>query len=160
MGKRGPRPKPTAVRVLHGDRKDRINTSEPRPAAGEVVAPDRLSPSARRTWDRLGPDLEAKGVLTFWDVDAFAAYCDAVARRDAAARELDAHGEVVRADVFDRNGKATGHRTVVNPWHRVWKDATDSMLRIGARFGLTPSDRSQVKTTPEKNDRGVERFFS
>lgn len=25
MGKRGPAPKPTALRVLHGDRKDRIN---------------------------------------------------------------------------------------------------------------------------------------
>jgi hypothetical protein len=29
MGKRGPRPKPTNLRVLHGDRTDRTNRSEP-----------------------------------------------------------------------------------------------------------------------------------
>jgi len=147
------------LKILHGARKDRVNTAEPQPAAGEVVAPE-LSKAARAVWDRLAPDLEVKGVLTFWDLDAFAGYCDAVARRDEAARQLDAHGEVVRADVFDRNGVVTGQRVVTSPWFGVWKASNDAVLRFGARFGLSPSDRSQIKTTVPKDPQGVERYFS
>lgn len=55
MGKRGPAPKPTALRVLHGDRKDRINDAEPQPAEGEVTAPEELSDDARAIWDQLPP---------------------------------------------------------------------------------------------------------
>ncbi len=159
MGKRGPRPQPTELKVLHGARRDRINTAEPQPAAGEVVAPE-LSAAAREVWDRLAPDLEAKGVLTPWDADEFAGFCDAVARRDEAARQLDKHGEVIRAPVFDRNGKPTGQRIVTSPWLSVWKAATDAVLRYGSRFGLSPSDRSQIKTSVPIDLGGVERFFS
>jgi hypothetical protein len=47
MGKRGPVAKPTSLRILHGDRKDRINTSEPVPPTSEITSPDWLSDKAR-----------------------------------------------------------------------------------------------------------------
>ena len=40
MGKRGPKGKPTSLRVLDGDREDRINRNEPLPGQGDVVAPE------------------------------------------------------------------------------------------------------------------------
>jgi P27 family predicted phage terminase small subunit len=161
MGKREPRPKPTAVRLLHGGRKDRINLAEPQPPEGDVTAPDTLTEGAREVWDRLAPDLIARNVLTPWDVDEFVGFCDAVARRDDAIAKLAQHGDVIAAKVFDRSGQLTGHRLVTSPWFQVWKAANDAVLRYGARFSLSPSDRSQINVTSSSGDYGgVERFFS
>jgi hypothetical protein len=51
MGKRGPAPKPTNLRLLHGDRRDRINTSEPLPADGIPVCPKSAPDVVREVWD-------------------------------------------------------------------------------------------------------------
>lgn len=137
-------PKPTAVKKLRGERKDRINNDEPIPS-GPAACPTNLSEGAQAVWKRLAPDLVAKGVLTAWDVDEFAAFCDAVDRRDRAAEHLDTEGEVIESPVFDRNGVRTGERIVLSPWWQVWKGASEAMVRFGGRFGLSPADRAQLK---------------
>ncbi len=55
MGKRGPVSKSTGLRILHGDRKDRINTHEPVPPAEAVTPSDWLSDKARAIWEWLAP---------------------------------------------------------------------------------------------------------
>lgn len=70
MGKRGPAPKPTGLRVLHGDRADRINRDEPQPDEGDVQPPAWLGEAALEVWHTLADELTAKGVLTAWDVEA------------------------------------------------------------------------------------------
>jgi phage terminase small subunit len=160
MGKRGPRPKPMAVRLLHGDRPDRINLAEPQPAEGDVAAPDTLTEGAREVWDRLAPDLIARNVLTPW-VDEFVGFCDAVARRGDPIARLAQHGEVIAAKVFDRNGNLTGTPTravaVVPSVEGRYRCCPP--LRRSVR--PQPSDRSQIKLTPSGGDYGgVERFFS
>jgi P27 family predicted phage terminase small subunit len=152
MGRRGPAPKPTNLRVLHGDRKDRINDQEPVPSELEVKPPHWLAKSARAVWGRLAPDLERRGVLTAWDVEAFANYCDAVVRRYRAAKTLEREGEVVELPVFNKNGDLTGHRLGRNPWSYALKDADAQVQRWGARFGLTPSDRSQISVGEDRRD--------
>lgn len=159
MGKRGPAPKPTNLRVLDGDRKDRINTSEPVPADVDVAPPDWLSEDARAVWERLAGDLRRKGVLTGWDVEAYAIYCDAVVRRARAARHLEAEGEVIETPVFNKNGEQTGSRTAKNPWALVLQEADSQAQRWSARFGLTPSDRAALSIGGEqRGDKG--RYFS
>ncbi|MFJ9382061.1 phage terminase small subunit P27 family [Streptomyces sp. NPDC101455] len=160
MGKRGPAGKPTALRVLHGDRKDRINTDEPQPSAGDVAAPDWLSDRALEVWDAYAPDLEAKRVLTSWDVETFAAWCDAVARRRDAAEHVDDEGAVVELDVFNKNGELTGTRRAKNPWLLALDAADAQVQRYGARFGLTPSDRASLKIPNEGDGLGAERLLS
>lgn len=145
MGRRGVPPKPTNVRVLHGDRKDRVNNSEPVPTSGRVEPPDWLPGLALQVWHHYAPDLVSKGVLTSWDVETFAAFCDAVARRRRAAEKLTEEGEVIEAPVFNKNGDVTGHRVAKNPWTLVLNEADGQVQRYGARFGMTPSDRSQLK---------------
>ncbi|TDQ01260.1 phage terminase small subunit P27 family [Labedaea rhizosphaerae] len=135
MGKRGPAPKPTALRVLHGDRPDRINNDEPLPAEGGITAPDTLSDDARAAWDRLAPDLIACGVLTAWDVDGFAMVCEALARYRAATKLVNGSALLVQG--------ANGF--VKNPALVVQREAEMTFAQLGARFGLTPSDRSQLK---------------
>lgn len=148
MGQRGPQAKPTVLKLLHGDDKanpQRINRSEPQPAKGEVSPPSWLSRKARAVWRRLAPDLEAKKVLTLWDREAFANYCDAVTRRADAARHLEKEGQVIDAPVFNKNGDMTGYRRTRNPWSLVLRDADAQVQRWGARFGLTPSERAQIR---------------
>ena len=144
MGKRGPQPAPTAMKLVKGERKDRLNVSEPIPDLEEIVAPDWLSEDALVVWDEYAPRLERRKVLTAWDAEAFAGWCDAVVRRRNAVAHLDDEGEVTTQEVFDRSGKNTGSRSVRNPWMLVWKSANEVVQSVGARFGLTPSERSQL----------------
>jgi hypothetical protein len=55
MGKRGPAAKPTKLRVLHGDRADRINADEPEPPEDEIRCPDWASDIATSTANAKGP---------------------------------------------------------------------------------------------------------
>ncbi|WP_329545555.1 phage terminase small subunit P27 family [Streptomyces sp. NBC_01356] len=160
MGQRGPAGKPTALRVLHGDRKDRINTDEPQPDAGEILPPDWLSEVALEVWEQFAGDLEAKRVLTAWDTEAFANWCDAVARRRDAAQHVEEEGAVVDLDVFNKNGELTGSRRAKNPWLLALDAADAQVQRYGARFGLTPSDRAQLKIPNQGEGKGAERLLS
>ncbi|MGW1127469.1 phage terminase small subunit P27 family [Streptomyces sp. NPDC002526] len=160
MGKRGPAPKPTQLRVLHGDRRDRINTAEPTPDTLDVQPPAWLSEAAVEVWEHLADDLTAKGVLTSWDVEAYANWCDAVVRRRDAAEHVAEEGAVVELPVYNKNGDLTGHRQGKNPWLLALDAADAQVQRYGARFGLTPSDRSQLNIAPPQDPAGAERLLS
>jgi len=136
MGKRGPAPKPTVLRILHGDRTDRINTAEPVAPTLPIEPPDWLSEDARAVWDRYAPSLIARGVMTYWDVDAFAVVCNALARYRDACMLVDASSVLI----------GSSGRLEPNPALKIVKDAEDTFLRYAARFGLTPSDRQAIKT--------------
>lgn len=145
MGQRGPAPKPTPLRVLHGDRKDRINNAEPVPSTAPIRPPRWLSKPARVVWRAYAPDLQTQGVLTAWDVEALAIWCDAVVRRRAALEQLEELGPVREVPIIDKDGELVGTRLVKNPWTFVLTECDAQVQRYGARFGLTPSDRSQLK---------------
>ncbi len=157
MGSRGPAPKPTNIRYLHGDRTDRINTSEPKPADVEIKPPTWLNAAARAVWRQYAEDLKRTGVLTGWDVEAFAIVCDAVVRRRIAVKALRAEGEILKVPMLDKEGaylRMPGtaedgpgeivYRRVKNPWTLVLGEADGQILRWGSRFGMTPSDRAQL----------------
>jgi P27 family predicted phage terminase small subunit len=132
MGQRGPAPEPRALREIKGTAKGA--NREPKPA-GEVLEPEMRAPAAA-VWRRLAPDLKAKDVLTAWDVDSFAAYCEAVASADEALEHLETEGRVI---LHPKQGVCR------NPWWQIWRESIDVMVRLGSRFGLTPSDRGALK---------------
>lgn len=134
MGERGPAPKPTHLKVLQGDRRDRINDAEPQPSSGDVAPPFALTKQAQQVWDRLAPDLQAKGVLTPWDVDLFAELCEAV----------------VRLREKRRGSRQKAEKGGASPM-REYQTALDMVVKLASRFGMTPSDRSKLEV-----DRGDE----
>lgn len=152
MGTTGRPKKPTNLSVLHGDRKDRINQSEPSPAVSGVAPPEWLDDASREVWDALAPDLKSKGVLTAWDVEAFASWCDAVVRRRTAVAELRRSGEVIELPVYNKNGDLTGHRLAKSPWTFVLNEADAQVVKYAARFGLTPSDRAGLSIGEARRD--------
>lgn len=154
MGDRGPKPKPTKLRQLHGDKPSRINTAEPVPSKTDVVCPVDLPPPAHEIWDRLAPDLIRTGVLTAWDVDLFATFCQLLALHRAALEEcFDAKGAPMPTVEGDRG-------QVKNPAVQIARDTTQVLISLSGRYGLTPSDRAELKIGGEHGDQGAERLLS
>lgn len=119
--------KPRHLKALHGDRKDRTNEQEPVPTEGAIVPPYQLRPKVQEVWDRLAPDRIRSKVLTAWDVDAFAAFCEAIVLAQQGV--LEAGADAVPG--------------APSPMSR-FKDAINLCSTLGGRFGWTPSDRQKL----------------
>lgn len=152
MGKRGPHPAPTALKVVRGTREDRVNTGEPVPDRAVVEPPGWLAGVALTIWEHYAPDLTRQGVLTAWDVEAFGACCDAAARRRKAVAAIADEGEVIDLPVFNKNGEETGTRRGRNPWLIVLNQADAQLRSWVGRFGLSPSDRAQISGGDRRRD--------
>lgn len=73
---RGRKPKPTALKVLDGTRKDRINSEEPTFDACDLKPPAILTADAEiEHWNELAPLLAKAGVLTVADRPMLAILC-------------------------------------------------------------------------------------
>ena len=130
--------KPTALRLLHGDKKNRIPKGEPAPAAGDVLPPKALDAEAVEVWNQLAPDLIRQGVLTAWDAHLFGIFCQSVVYAHRAESMINQTSIMLRG--------RRGDEPVKNPAIQVFRDMSDLALRSGCRFGLTPSDRAQLAT--------------
>ncbi len=159
MGKRGPAPAPTSLKLLKGTQADRVNRDEPLPAAGIVEKPAWLDARAAAVWDRLAPDLIDKGVLTPWDIDAFVDLCAVIVTNQ------DAHAEITANGIFLEETRELAHggsvsRTVQNPAWRVVRESSAVIVTLGGRFGLNPSDRQQLSVGKDDEFKGGERLLS
>lgn len=151
MGRRGPAPKPTALRVLHGDKPSRINTAEPRPRDLVPAKPPWLSKYAAEEWDRVIPDLEAMRTVKAVDASALAAYCEAVARLRTTAEIVAKAGPLI----VGRDGLP--HK---NPAVAQARDASNEVRAWAREFGLTPSARSPLKIEHAHTGTGAGRLLS
>jgi P27 family predicted phage terminase small subunit len=144
--------KPTHLKVLEGVQESRINRDEPVPAEASLQPPVELDPAAREVWDRLAPDMIEKNVLTNWDLDQFAVFCDAV----AVYRECKA----LMGNNYTERGAAGG--VIKSPYWQIMRDCQSIMTQIGARYGLTPSDRAGLAVGGNEPDEGAgaERLLS
>ena len=95
MGRRGPPPKPTKLRVLTGNPgKRRLNQREPQPSKDAPRCPAWLTTDAKKVWRRLSVELKRLGVLTVIDRDALVIYCQLYGRWKEAEEFLGKHGSV------------------------------------------------------------------
>ena len=144
MGKRGPAPKPTALRVLEGNPGKRpLNDREPKPKRERVECPPELSPGARAEWDRIIDELDRLGLITTLDRAALAAYCQHWGYFVTANQNLQKYGDVLKSP----NGCV-----IVSPYVGIMNRASEMMYRYAKEFGFTPSSRTQVSAgkTPEE----------
>lgn len=138
MGARGPRPQPTALRVLRGNPGKRaLNKQEPKPTVAKVRPPAHLTAEARREWRRVLPELERLGLLTVVDRAALAGYCQAYARWVEAEEKLSEYGMV---------GVTPSGYVQQLPYVSIAQKQLDLMRRFAAEFGFSPASRSRVST--------------
>lgn len=150
--KPGPAPKPTVLRLLHGDQPCRTNSNEPKPEPGKPICPPEVSDDVRAIWDYTLNHLIVMGVCTGADRDALLAYCEAVASHRKASALLAKSPPLIQ-----------GHRGVMvrNP-ALVIQQATAAIIRTYAHeFGLTPSARSEIRMGGAGSGQGpAERYLT
>ncbi len=144
MGKRGPAAQPSNVVALKTG--EAPPPSEPQPSGGEIVPPYPLTKAVQEVWDRLAPDREARGVLTPWDVDAFATFCELIVLHRDALRSAR-RGVLVRGARKDER--------VYNRAMQGVRETTQLLTALGGRFGWTPSDRREMVVGGDSRGAGL-----
>lgn len=136
MGRRGPAPKPTTLRVLNGDHPSRVNHDEPRPREGVPAPPDWFGPRELTIWKRVVTELTAMGMARPVDQDMIATYCCAVLRWSDATKILNADGLIIRKTEWK-----------AHPAVAIVDTASREMSRLAREFGFTPAARVGITAT-------------
>jgi P27 family predicted phage terminase small subunit len=140
MATRGPKPKPTKLRILHGDEERRINRNEPDVAPGRPEKLPGLTPVADALFDYVCDLLEPTGVLTKVDGLMLAILCEEYATWREAATMLNARDGVVTHNDL---GELKRH-----PAAPVMSQAANIIRTLCAEFGMSPSSRSRLLAPP------------
>lgn len=155
----GRTPLPAAMRLLNGNASKRPIPEQPDYQICEIP-PQWLSDEAKLIWSQVAPVLSASKVLTEADINAMGRYChllvqwlklaDFVAKNGTAypvyerVKTVDEiqhpDGRIERKIKFER--VQNGIKTL--PQARQYMNLNDSLLRIEAHFGMTPSSRAKV----------------
>ena len=152
MGRRGPAPTPTNLRVLRGNPGKRaLNQNEPKPDADRPACPRWLAPEAKAEWRRVLPQLEATGILTIVDRASLATYCQAWARYVEAERMLSQYGAVLKAEHSDY--------VQVSPYQTISRQSSQIVKAFATEFGLTPGSRSRITVPEVKGQDEFEEFL-
>lgn len=139
-----PYPKPLEMRVLEGNPgKRKINKHPPKFAKKAPPCPEWLDDLARAEWNRIGPHLEAIGLLTAGDLAVFASYCKAYSDLQHAQAVVKEEGYFTTAN----NGALIAH-----PAQNIANQAIKKILECAIQFGFTPSARSRIDLKP--SDKG------
>lgn len=160
--KPGPKKKPTALKLIEGNRGHRpLNENEPKPEAGMPVRPAHLDPDACAEWDRVAPELYATGVLTVVDGAALGAYCTAFSVWAKAERRIQAQAR--NDDTVLAEGltiKTKSGNIIQNPLLGIANVARRDMVRMAADLGLTPSSRANLEGRKRDEDPTDKKFFA
>jgi P27 family predicted phage terminase small subunit len=138
---RGPPPKPTHLKILHGNPgHQRRNRDEPQPMRPSAVPepPPFLADYALEEWRRVSPELYRLNLLSELDIQPLAIYCQTYAHWREAEEQLAKRELVVRSAA---NGP------VANPLVKIAQAYARDMLRYAGEFGLSPVARSRIKTS-------------
>lgn len=148
MGKRGPAPKPSSLRILNGNRSKRpINKNEP-DFALEVEMPKevRNDPIARAEWERRVPELINSGLLNGQYQTEFAEYClqhSLCVKTWRKMNEIDLEAAIAKGIAKLRS------------------NAVIARGRLASKFGFTPSDSSQISVISKQNeDDPAQKYFT
>jgi P27 family predicted phage terminase small subunit len=150
MAKAGRKPKPTALKLLEGTRKDRVNPSEPPRLDGEPEVPSFLDGEARAEWSRMVANLRKLGILSVAHAPTLALYCQQYSRLVKAEAEIAKQGETI-------TGAHGG--VALNPYVRIAQDCSNFCARALSEFGLSPSSSSRITSTATAPDDELEEFL-
>jgi P27 family predicted phage terminase small subunit len=157
MGRRGPAPEPTVLRVLRGNpSKTPINDLEPQPSAFGIETPDWLEGAALDKWNQMLPRLLSMKVMTVADQETLARYC-------ALWEQWKKNYDFVRqgGDVLViRDEAGTVKFMQQTPQATAMKQLATMLLTIEQQFGMTPSSRTQVQVHQTVDDDPLSTFVA
>ena len=147
MGRRGPAPTPTKVKILRGEtRPSRVSYREPIPSSDVPKMPADMDTEAKAVWRRVISSMGHTGVIRALDSDILRCYCEAASRYAQAARLYAQSGPLVRRD----------GGLVKNPLHQVVRDDGEQIRLFARELGLSPSARVGLHVEPEREFGSIE----
>ncbi len=161
MGKRGPKPTPTAALKLAGSwRADkRGKQGEVTPPVGLIKKPTYLKGPAARKFKQLSGLLEEMGILGTTDTEALSRYCDTWAWWLKLRKFLQDNGETYTTEKIKRDGGSeyiTLHVAQRPEVNIILKIATQ-LSKLESEFGLTPSARVGLVSTKSPNSKNTKK---
>jgi P27 family predicted phage terminase small subunit len=149
MGRRGPRPKPTALKIASGTVR---GTDKVKETIGERIclpeAPGTLGESGREAWERCGKVAESLGLLEERFLIALERFAAAHDRMAWAKSDIEANGWTSLTE--------KGYECQ-RPAVAIEKDARDEIRRYLIEFGWTPASAANVKITRDNRPTSVKR---
>jgi P27 family predicted phage terminase small subunit len=146
MGKRGPKPTPTAMLKLRGSWRGDVNKDEPMPDIGVPECPKEIEGIAKDCWDELAPMLVGMNVLTVADGKAFELLCVTFSNWKRSEAMLQKHGDVYPIRDANNNVKYLQQ----SPYVAMARNFGKAFKEMLCEFGLTPSSRSRIVTGGDK----------
>ena len=141
MGRRGPPPKPTHLKLLAGNPgKKPLNTREPSPKKGIPRCPEWLTEDAKLAFRRLTETLKDMGIVSLSDRDAMTSYAQVYSLWKEMSLFIQKHG--VGYPIKDDKGNLKGFGQF--PQVAVQRNCLVLMKAYQQEFGLTPASRSRV----------------
>ena len=152
MGKRGPRPQPTQLKIMRGNPGCRpINKAEPQPPSDGVVMPGHLGEVAAGKWCELLPLLQAVKVMTRADVESLARYCDTYEWWLATRAKLKKEGDTYPI----LNDKGEVKYIAQRPEVSIANKLAAQLRQLESDFGLSPAARTSLKVEPDAKEESV-----
>jgi P27 family predicted phage terminase small subunit len=104
--------------------------------------PDWFTEEAASEWNRTGPDLVERRVLTLDSVASFEAYCCTVSDYQRASKQIAKDGEIITL-----KGRKMRH-----PSYQTKFQALTEMRRLAAELALTPAARAKAGQAPAQGE--------
>ena len=145
MGKRGPAPKPAALKRLAGNPGRRPIIDGPTLGGDAPGCPAWLPATAKTEWRYIVPKLKAMGLLEKTDRMALVGYVLNVWMLREALEALEAEDAEMVYETHNGNYQQ-------NPRISVFNKALEQLLRYMKEFGMTPSSRQQFGAAEQEAD--------
>lgn len=145
---------PTALKLLRGGHKERINDDEPMPDDGTPECPS-TNPDIVEVWQYTVRQLSRMRIVTMADRDALYAYCTHVVQFRLAQKMIERDGPIITGS----HGGLQRH-----PATNTIREASAAIKAYSTVFGLTPGARAGIKVADQKlpaaAEAGAQRLLS
>lgn len=149
MGRRGPRPIPTAIKIAKGT--DRGNDQR-KTTMGDAIdlpePPSTLGDAGRAAWERFGSVAWSLGVLEARFLAALERLCEAHDRLAWAQADIASGGRT------SKNDKGYEY---ARPAVTIEKEAREEIRRYLIEFGWTPASAANVRIVRDERQTSVKR---
>ena len=159
MAVRGERGKPTALKILQGEKRpERLNPSEPKPERATIDAPAHLNEFEKKYWNYYFPILYKMNIMTLADAKQLEIFCEICAEHDIYRQEVIDTGRFQTVPIT-ANGEVVGEKKVINPAVKHLVESRKQIDRIGGTLGLNPADRGRLQIAVPSDDPGEENYI-
>ena len=143
MVKRGPKPKPTALKLIDGERKDRINRNEPKPLMLSEYNPTvEMGAEMEQIFHDYVKKLSRQRIMTENDVDLLSVYVREFCWYRHYMMMIEREGSILEND----KGNKYEH-----PACNLANKHLKNVIQIAPHFGFSPSTRSRIAVIEPEN---------